>query len=169
MGTSSDRPLIVSFATNDRYGEHGERLIARCEELGLDHHVEFFEPWADKRETCIHRPDYMLRLLREYRRPLVWFDADGEILRPFEVPNGPAGFVRNPWDHPHNHITAGIFMMRDEMPLRIWKDYCDQWQRGEIGSHRRLCWTADRIKWADMTPYVEGKVIVRTQNDERRL
>lgn len=163
------KPIIVSFATNDRYRVYGERLVERCESLGLDHHVEFLEPWANKRKTCIYRTYYLCDLMKEYNRPLVWFDADGDILESFDIPDGVAGFVRNPFKHPYNHICASIFMVRDPDVLDRWKFYCDQWKPGEIGSHRRLCWVANEIDWNDMTPHVKGKVIVRTKNEERRL
>lgn len=106
--------------------------------------------------------------MEKYHRPLIWFDADGDLLEWFAVPDG-QGFVKNPFEHPHNHITAGIFLIRDSHVLDRWQYYCDLWKPGEIGSHRRLCWVADEIDWTDMTPNVTGKVIIRTRHEEVRL
>lgn len=170
MGTASNF-TIVSFATNDHYREYGERLIGQCEALGLDHRVEFFEPWAEKRETCLYRPEYMLDVMDD--RPLVWFDADGDILEVFDIPERPAGFVDNPWGDERNPVTAGIFMVRPEgrALLEAWRNTCAEWSPGEIGSHRRLCWVRDVVVSADMTPFVRGKIVLRgaAGKDERSV
>lgn len=174
MGTKADIPLIVSFATTDHYQRWGEKLIDNCNLVGMDHHVDFIDPFSQsKRETCLHRPQYLLDLLDRYDRPLVWFDADGTILKRFEVPDGPCAFVDNPWRHPDNPITAGIFMVRRsaQAMLERWSDLCAQWRPGDFGSHRRLCWVRDEFDYEDMTPMVRGKVVLRgaAGKDERRV
>lgn len=165
-------PLIVSFVTNDGYRVYADRLREQCSRVGMDCHVDILEPFAEtKREACLYRPQWMLDLLARFRRPLVWFDADGDILEAFDIPDAEAGFVDNPWRHPDNPVTAGIFMTRSAGLLEAWRDSCAEWRPGEIGSHRRLCWVMDTVDWQDMTPHVKGRVVLRgaAGTDERRL
>lgn len=159
-------PLVVSFATNDRYRYWGERLIEQCTRLGIEHHVEFLEPWcSNKRQACLYRPEWMLGVMERANRPLVWFDADGDILEPFGIPDEPAGFVDNPWKHrwPQNPVAAAVFMVRPQGVelLHAWKEQCDRWRPGEYGSHMRLCSVRNVVENGDMTPFVRGKVLIR--------
>lgn len=175
------RPLIATFATTDpHYQAHAERLGRQAADLNLSCFIERLAPWTDnKRAACCYRPRWILNQI-DRLGPLLWFDVDGDILAPIEIPDGfDVGLAENPpfWRRkcPENTVTAGLMFFNDTDGsrgfLERWAELCEQWKPGEPGSHRRLCRTREEVEYRefDLTPHVTGRVVLRGAKGEREI
>lgn len=82
------RPTVVSFFTdNPPYPQMAKRLETSCRQHGLEHVIEPLGPeppgpppptWI---QTVALKGEYCLQKAMELKRPILWVDADGEILR----------------------------------------------------------------------------------------
>jgi len=77
----TDKPLWVSFYTSD-YAAHGDRLVASLERFALPYHVARVPKRGDWHTTTRWKPEFIEWMRAATgRRPLVWIDADAEVLR----------------------------------------------------------------------------------------
>lgn len=165
--------MIATFATTEpHYQHHADRLAGQLRALGLDFVLEHMAPFAgSKRETCCHRPQWIRRQLDEHG-PVLWFDVDGDVLAPIDVPDGyDVGLAANPpvWRRrrPENPVTAGLAFFNDTAPARAfldaWAALCAAWRPGQPGSHRRLCQARTQVDYRELvlTPHVARRVVLR--------
>lgn len=79
---NSNYPLIISFYTNDwEYPSYGDKLKKQCDDLGLDHHIVEREGTDSYLSNCRMKPAFILECMRQFKRPLLWIDVDGGILK----------------------------------------------------------------------------------------
>ena len=75
-------PLIISFYTPDSiYEKEIEDLKASCEKLNLPYH---FEKRVCKGKWVVNvneKPKFILEKLKEFKRPIIWVDADAIIVQ----------------------------------------------------------------------------------------
>lgn len=78
-----DFPLVISFFTDDwEYPAHAERLKKECDALRLQSRIERRESKGGYiQNTCI-KPFFIRECLRDAKRPVLWIDVDGSILKP---------------------------------------------------------------------------------------
>ena len=80
---AANLPLIVSYFTNDWcYPAHAMRLANECEALGLDYRIEELPSRGGYIQNSCHKPAFILRCLKESKRPVLWVDVDGSIYAP---------------------------------------------------------------------------------------
>lgn len=85
-GPTAIRPTVVSFFTpNAPYPDFAARLKKSCERLGLDHLISGIPAEATWVETVAQKPAHLLRWARLVEGPILWVDADGELLREPEL------------------------------------------------------------------------------------
>jgi len=74
-------PLVVSFYT-DEYAEFASTLIASCERFGYDCEVlaADLRELRDWRSRVAQKGPWLLAAMQRHDRPLLWLDADSEIL-----------------------------------------------------------------------------------------
>ena len=75
-------PTVVSFYSGDPiYAKYAERLEASCRQWGLPHViaplVTHLNDWV---EITNLKGRFLLHTMRKLARPLLWIDADGELL-----------------------------------------------------------------------------------------
>lgn len=75
------KPTVLSFFTaNDPYPRMAARLEASCKQVGLDHLIADVDPEPTWVETVAQKALYVLRWAKSLERPVLWIDADGELL-----------------------------------------------------------------------------------------
>lgn len=74
--------LVVSYYTPD-YLPHAKRLRQSCIRAGLAHWIEPVEDLGQWEWNCARKPFFILRAMDCSDGPVLWVDADGEIMRPF--------------------------------------------------------------------------------------
>ena len=80
---NAELPLVVSFFTNDwQYPAHGLRLEKECQALGLDYRIEEHASRGGYIENSCIKPFFIRKCLQEEKRPVLWVDVDGSILKP---------------------------------------------------------------------------------------
>ncbi len=128
-------PLIVSYFTkNTLYEKDAARLRRSCEQFGLPFQIEGIEPFGKWHEHICYKPIFILKKLKELKQPLLWIDADGEVveklpLQPFDCDLSIRTFTHFPKDHPSHLLTATIFI--DYTPeslslIEAWAEACQQ-------------------------------------------
>jgi hypothetical protein len=81
-----NEPLVVSFFTkNTPYEKEAVDFITTCKKHGVDYEVEALDSRGAWDLNCALKPGFLLKKLKEKKRPLLWVDIDGRFLRPLET------------------------------------------------------------------------------------
>lgn len=73
---------VVSFYTGDgRFAELAAKLRASCERFNIPHSIEQLPSDNDWIKNLMRKPAFMLRKLEELKKPIVWLDADCEVMQ----------------------------------------------------------------------------------------
>ncbi len=97
-------PLVVSLAWGDRYVRAAEKLEESCHTFGLPVSIQFRDlPPKHPEEAKRMKPELLLRALVEDHGPVMWIDADSEVVAPLVFPDGiddcdMAAFRTNLWE-----------------------------------------------------------------------
>lgn len=73
--------VFVSFWTDNGYREAAERLGKSLDKFGLPKHIEQMEPGASQHKVLTLKPRWILGQVLRFRRPVIWLDADCEVLQ----------------------------------------------------------------------------------------
>lgn len=71
---------VVSFFTNG-YEEDVRRLVASLEKWGLSFCVEQVPDRGSWINNANYKPTFLLEKMRKLKAPIIWIDADGEVVR----------------------------------------------------------------------------------------
>lgn len=71
--------FISYYTSNGRYPKLAERLRDSLKRFGLDHRIAHAQDGGDWRKSLFLKPTYIRQCLYEFRRPIVWIDADCEV------------------------------------------------------------------------------------------
>lgn len=79
-------PLVVSFYTeNTCYQWQAHDLIASCKQWGLEHHVVGVACKGSWEMNCAYKPFFLYEMLKTFKRPLFWVDADAVFVKAPDV------------------------------------------------------------------------------------
>lgn len=74
---------IISFFSdvddNTYYSDHAKRLRAECVTHNIPYDFRSMVSTGDYRLNCLRKPEFILSLLKEKKKPLVWMDIDSVI------------------------------------------------------------------------------------------
>jgi len=126
-------PLVVSLAWGGEYVRAAEKLEESCHKFGLPVHIEFREVMpSDPRMAKRQKPEILLKALTQDEGPVMWVDADAEVVAPLVFPKGiedcdVAAFKTNCWESTvlYCNRTSNAFRVLDEWAMRLSKD---DWQ-----------------------------------------
>jgi hypothetical protein len=77
---------VVSFYTPDwKYSEYANKLRVNCELFKLPHYIVERPSTGDYVKNCNIKPSFILHALTKLKSPVLWIDADGELLRTPEL------------------------------------------------------------------------------------
>ncbi len=78
----SEYPTIISFYTrNWEYPEYAKKMKRSCVQLGLEHHIVEKQNTGNWLKNTAIKPHFILEALQELKRPVLWIDVDGSILK----------------------------------------------------------------------------------------
>lgn len=127
-------PVLVSYFTkNTLYEKEAERLRLSCEKFGLEYRIEGIEVFGKWHEHTCYKPLFILQKMEELKRPVLWVDADAEIVKKpplhFNCDVGARIFDYHPPDHPCYLFTGTLYLNVTPVTLDIvkkWAEICHQ-------------------------------------------
>lgn len=76
-------PIVISFYTlRTPYAQEVQRLRASCERFGIERAIAAMEPRGSWERNCALKAPFIQDRLESLKRPVLWIDADGEIVGP---------------------------------------------------------------------------------------
>jgi hypothetical protein len=127
-------PLVVSYYTLDTlYQMEVRNLIASCEKWGLECSIDGISSLGSWELNCGYKPFFILQKLIEFKRPVLWVDADGVFVSQPEVIEAFSAdlSVRINEECPQNHISKVIsstvyvnWTEQGTQLLRLWAEEC---------------------------------------------
>lgn len=97
-------PLVVSLAWGEKYVKAAEKLEKSCDKYGFPVEITYkVGTPSDPREAKRLKPELILKALVSDSGPVLWIDADSEIVAPLQFPKGAetcdmAAFRTNLWE-----------------------------------------------------------------------
>lgn len=79
---SNEYPTIISYYTKDwLYEKYAMEMRDSCDRLGLEHNIEELESKNSYLANCRMKPRYIYNTISSLKKPVLWIDADGGILK----------------------------------------------------------------------------------------
>jgi hypothetical protein len=81
-------PVISFYSDIDGrtyYSDHAKRLIKNLDDLGIPHIIRGKKSKGSYRSNCLSKPRFILELLNEFRKPLVWLDIDSIVHKKLDI------------------------------------------------------------------------------------
>ena len=150
------KPLIVSFHTGEeRYIRDAERMKKSALKFGYECHIEERKSNLNWAKACCLKPSYLLDMIDLYgKRPLIWLDCDGEIVRELKELEDPVFNTAICWLRGTNWCQSGTiyFDVRDPLTLNYlneWNKECLRCINGEMPEtwDQVILWNV----WKDLT------------------
>jgi len=126
-------PLVVSFYTIDTpYEEEVKYLRESCAHFGLEIEAEGVPSFGSWEMNCAFKPLFILKKMQQYKRPLLWVDADAVFIRPLESISAfsfdlGVRMYDVPEDHPSKIVSATVFVNATEAAKKVvvmWAEEC---------------------------------------------
>jgi hypothetical protein len=131
----SKKPLVISYFTkNTVYEKEAEGLIQTCLELGVETDIEGVDDLGSWEKNCCFKPTFVLEKLKQHKRPLLWIDCDGVVLKKpyfFDKLNCDIACrikKKEKVSDDSKLLTSTVFFNDTKQVsdlLKIWKDECD--------------------------------------------
>lgn len=117
-----DRPLVICAVTaNTPYTEEVRDMVRTARAMGLSVAVEEYESRGDWTRNCHYKPVFIEKMLRKYKRPVLWLDADSRIRRypkVFDNLKADIGWVWWDWDEIQSCALRGLELSAAVLYLR---------------------------------------------------
>ena len=147
--------LIVSFYT-PAYAEHARVLRASCDRFNYAHHIQPRASVGKWVANCNMKPSVVLEALEGAVAPVLWLDADAEILRPLddlEAITADFAIYQQPDTSTKSRFRSGTVFFRPtadsvalvqdwadraaKEPIRVWDQghLCLAWKQSTISTH----------------------------------
>jgi len=122
--------LVVRYYT-PLYKFWADRLNASCRRLGVESRIVKWRDRGTWEGNCAGKGGFVASCLRDYKRPILWLDADCEVLRPLgdlvEIAKscdfGVCEFIRNA-DEDKFRLRSGTVLM---CPTPEGRHLADRW------------------------------------------
>jgi len=75
-------PTVICFYTeHTAYEARVKKLIASCNAFNLPYSIDSIPNLGSWERNCCYKPKYILRKLSDLQTPVLWIDADAEIVK----------------------------------------------------------------------------------------
>ncbi len=81
-------PVISFYSDVDGrtyYSDHSKRLTKNLDNLGIPHIIREKKSKGSYRSNCLSKPRFILDMMNEFRKPLVWLDIDSIVHKSLDV------------------------------------------------------------------------------------
>lgn len=129
-------PTIICYYTLETaYETQVEKLIDSCKTFNLPYSIDGIPNLGSWERNCCYKPKYILQKLSELKSPVLWIDADAEIVEKptlFEnfSPDIALRIVENvPDNHPSKMISGTVYVNHTPSAfdiLRAWDFECER-------------------------------------------
>ena len=130
------QPIVISYFTrNTPYEKDAAHLKASCERVGLETSIEGIDSFGKWHEHVCYKPTFIHQKLKELKRPLLWVDADGELVQKptlfstLDCDLALRRFDHFPTDHPCYLFASTIYLNYNPATLSLtqsWAEGCHQ-------------------------------------------
>lgn len=110
---------LISFYT-PLYIPHANRLKASCDKFDIPHLIEALPCQGTWEENCAEKPNFILEKLNSLKTPVLWVDADAEILRPLGPFEGDFSTIINldlSETHPSRVVSSVVYATQKALPI----------------------------------------------------
>lgn len=128
---------LISFYT-PLYEPLAARLKASCERWGIPYHIVPLKSESSWEKNCSLKSRFILDALQTFKTPLLWVDADAEVLQPLprSFPYEFSTVIHKELsdDHPSKIVSCVIYLTYTEKNLSLlkkWVDRCDAYGGNE--------------------------------------
>ncbi|MBP9841398.1 MAG: hypothetical protein KBC64_03105 [Simkaniaceae bacterium] len=122
---------LISFYT-PLYEPLAMRLRSSCEKWKVPHYIVPLDSEATWEENCSLKSRFVLETLEKFKSPLLWVDADAELIQPppTHFPHEFATVIHAelPEDHPSKVVSCVIYVTHTPHTLSLlkkWIERCD--------------------------------------------
>ena len=115
---------IISFYTDD-YRDEVSVLEKSLDRLSLPYDLEFVKSKGDWKENAFYKIPFIIRKLKQYGHPLVWLDADAEVLQfPEEFNNVGDSLMAGIYSRlePREYVSNTIYLVPSEEVFGFLKE-----------------------------------------------
>ena len=134
---------LISFYSdiddNTYYSDHAKRLKVQCDSLNIPTDFRHLDSLNDYRLNCLRKPKFILSVLEEKKKPIVWMDIDTEIHKELVVFDtivegpGDIGFAYTAMNreqlNPLAPKASPIFLKYNEIVLEFMNMWIDECQK----------------------------------------
>lgn len=127
-------PIIISFYTkNTFYESEVQNLIESCKKFDLEYQIEAVDSLGSWEYNCCYKPIFILKKLLTLKKPVLWIDADGVIVKKPDLHWKEYSDIALrlheslSLDHPSKVCTMSLFAdyTKEALELiRLWKEEC---------------------------------------------
>ncbi len=134
LETKPERPLAVCAIT-PQYRHEAEEMVRTARAMGLEVVVEEYADRGNWYLNTHYKPEFMGRMLREHKRPILWLDADSRVRKYpvlFDELKADVGWVWWDWDEVGRRGIEGLELSTSILYLKPKKDVyrlLDAWQQ----------------------------------------
>lgn len=155
------QPLIISFYTNDwEYPAHAARLKKECDDLNLECYIEERPTTTDYIKNTAIKPWFIKETIEKFKRPVVWVDVDGTVLKPIKIAHPTVDFAACTYKYPklsRDWAVGIMFFNYTNQSLTLLDCWCKNTQRLKAGTDEAefdLAWKAmkDKVKSYTLPP-----------------
>src|SRR5438105_15632315 len=148
---------FISYYTKDTlYEKDAMRLKASCENFGLEHCIEGIDSFGKWHQHTLFKPTFILNKLLTLKKPLVWVDADAEIVKQplfFSTLKAPLSFrIFDHWPEGHPCRVYDGTVYFDYCPEVI--DFVQEWHQ--------ICESAVKEGTVTNDQHVFGLLLLKT-------
>ncbi len=132
----NNQPLVVSYyAEKTPYEKETEDLITSCKKFGYECVIEAIPDRGSWSANSCYKPEFILKCLEKYNRPLIWVDADSLFFQSptiFENCKADVALRINDnvaADSPLKILSSTIFINNtasSKKLLNFWKAECEK-------------------------------------------
>jgi hypothetical protein len=116
---TNQKPLIISFYTIDwEYPNHAKRMQEDCTRLGLDFYIVEKSSTHDYIKNTAIKPFFIKETLEKFKRPVLWVDVDGLLLKDPGLENLDSDFAATPYQN--------SLLDRDWTVSILWFNYSEK-------------------------------------------
>ncbi len=116
--------LISFYTENTIYEKEIEDLSASCKTLQIDHYIEKRKDLGCWEKNCNQKPLFIYECLKRFKKPLLWVDADGIVLKKPCLRLGPCDLGLYFNDRLTKHARNATIYVR---PTQAAKDFMLLW------------------------------------------
>lgn len=151
-------PIIISFYILDTpYEKEVKKLIDSCNEFGIEADIVGIDSKGSWEKNCAQKPVFIIEKLKQWKRPVLWVDADAIFKQPSDFNEFHACDVAVrmneflPKTHESRIVSNTIFVRNNPAGLKLLDAWNEEVHKGLSNKNRTMeFW--DQVALRDALP-----------------